>query len=146
MSETGLGKKQLFIGIGVLVLTVGIGLTVTGTSSVNDKRAQIVEDVNAIRTAELSHHSKHELYVSSDWTPQSRFTVNASPMTWTPSPGFAEILWSPPSETFAAFRVQLTESGFTVEAVADIDGDGAPMRVQATESSPATIVTPTTAY
>lgn len=146
MSETGLGKKQLFIGIGVLVLTVGIGLMVTGTSSVNDKRAQVVEDVDAIRAAELSHYDKYELYVSSDWTPQSRFTVDATPRTWNPSPGFAEILWAPEAKPFAAYRVQLTSTGFQVEAVADIDGDGAPMRVKATESTSATIVTPTTVY
>jgi len=146
MSETGLGKKQLFIGIGVLVLTVGIGLLVTGTSSVNDKRSQVVADVEAIRAAELSHYSKFELYVGSDWTPQSRFTVDAATRVWNPSAGFAEILWEPETAPFAAYRVQLTPAGFRVEAVADIDGDGSPMRVEATESSAATIVTPTNVY
>lgn len=146
MSDSGLGKKQLVIGAAVLVLSVGIGLVINGTSSSNDKRALIIEHVNAIRDAQITHYNKYVVYVTSDWTPQSRFTVGSTPKPWRSSPGFQELRWAPTNDPYAAYRVLLTPSGFVVEAVADVDGDGIPLRIKATETDSASVVTDSSIY
>lgn len=147
MNTEGISTKQLIMGGVVLTMVVGISFLFMGTGGVTGQHAQVTANVESIRAAQQEYFSKHNEFIGATWAPRSRFDVSSEFVDWTPSEGFRELRWAPGSNTAAAaYRVSLTTSGFIVEAISDLDGDGVVAITKATESTPAETITDAEIY
>lgn len=101
-----------------------------------------------MRAAELDQMEAFGSFVSADAAPRPPHAVGSQGVPWTPSAGFSRLAWAPadPDEVYASFQVTLTEQGFRILAVADLDGDGEPATIEATATSPATALSPAGVY
>lgn len=132
----------------VLVIALLVATPMMLSSGRAGRLDQIRDDVESLRAAELDHREAFGRYVTADAAPRPPQAVGAEPVPWSPSTGFSRLAWAPaePSEVFASFSVSLTPTGFRVTGVSDLDGDGVPAMIEATEQSPATAISPSGVY
>jgi len=138
-SRRGIGRTEVIIGIVVVVLLGAIAVPLLMRGSDKSRDVELPLYVESIRTAEIQMMEVFEEYISADAAPRLPAQVDANPVPWEGTAGFDELAWSPENleEVYGSYRVVLTDEGFTVIGVADVDGDGKRAEYSATESTAA---------
>jgi hypothetical protein len=126
---------------------VGIGLRVadavpqfTGMQT-NAKRMEVPDNVNEIREAELAYVARwgHPLAVSSLEAAENE--VTGAQHEWAGGAEWRSLGWAPASPVRGGYYVTVTEDGFEVHGVCDIDVDGVLAHYIATAEEDATRIT-----
>jgi hypothetical protein len=147
----GLSRNQLAIGAGVaLALCVMVGMVAMSGGAGGDAsvRDQVLVNVEQIRQHEIDHKNIFGDYISADSAPRAPHEVTPEPVAWAPSRGFTRLSWEPtaPDAVRGSYSVVVTKDGFTVIGVADGDGDGRTVRIEATASEAARLITAESIY
>jgi len=79
-------------------------------------------NIAAIRTAEVSYEAEFGRYVAAAVNPTTALASEKQP--WTPSVDFDRIGWAPTGNVYFNYAVAVVGQQFTIDAQADIDGDG----------------------
>lgn len=137
--EFEFGRNQAIIA-GVLVV-VGLliaGLVLMGSGANTAGQAELVENCEAIRQAEIEYKQAFENYLSAKASPRDPVSVDEMPVAWEPSRGFKKLSWSPATDkVLGSYTVTAKANGFVVVGVADADGDGKQARCEATHEAEA---------
>ena len=135
----GVGRTEIIIGIVVVVVLAAVAIPLLMSGSDKSKDAELPLYVESIRTAEIQLMEVFSEYQSADAAPRAATAVDATPVAWTPSEGFERLAWSPDDleSVYGSYRVLITDSGFSVIGVADVDGDGKRAEFTATKDAPA---------
>ena len=140
-SRSGIGRTEVIIGVVVVIVLAAIAIPLLMGGSKKARSAELPLYVESIRTAEIQLMEVFEEYQSADASPRAATAVDATGVPWDASAGFDSLAWSPDDleSVYGSYRVVLTETGFSVIGVADVDGDGKRAEYQATESAAATV-------
>ena len=136
-----IGRNELLVGVAILVVAVLIVVPIFVSSDKSSHLDEIVQNVEAIRQAELQYDEAFGGFVSADAAPRPAHLVNGDPVPWAPSEGFRKLSWAPATETvLGSYTVQAERAGFKVMGTCDIDGDGRRALVEATRGEAARVV------
>ena len=107
------------------------------------KLSELGENVNAIRTAELSHHASEGRFVSVELHPRELAALDQRGVPWPVGSGFDDLGWDPDGPVRAAYSVEVSPDGtdFVVHGWADVDDDGVRAHYTATRSISAARIT-----
>lgn len=103
------------------------------------KRTEVIENVEAIRTAQLACYEAFESFVEvPSPVPRPVEGLTKGSVPWRPGSGFDTLGWSPDGEVRGTYWVELSPQGtdFTVHGAIDIDGDGEPSHGVADRAGP----------
>jgi hypothetical protein len=111
-------------------------------------RAELLTNVDAIRTAQLAHDAIHDSFVRCSSREQALVELSPSLRDWRGGPGWAELGWAPDGPLRGAYWTELSpdERSFEVHGVMDADGDGKLAEAVATSDRGAELVTPESAF
>lgn len=140
-SRRGIGRTEVIIGIIVVVVLAAVAIPLLRNGSDKSRDMELPLYVESIRTAEIALMQVFDEYQSADAAPRGPTEVNATGVPWAASPGFDRLAWEPDDleEVYGSYRVLITDEGFNVIGVADVDGDGKRAEYTATEDSPAAV-------
>jgi type II secretory pathway pseudopilin PulG len=97
------------------------------------KRAEIPQNLKAIKTAQLAYEAEYDVYVRCAAYPSSP-TKTTQQWTKASSGGFKVIDFQPDGDVRGSYMVSTTATNFTVIGVSDVDGDGVYATYTATKS------------
>jgi len=127
-------KKIWILGIfGCLGIVLMCVLVVSGATNflieqnnqmvISAKRTELKVNTNGIRLSQLAYYQQYGSYV--ECTPYPRHPGKATQQWEThQSGGFQVIDWAPYGDVRGSYSVSLSEEGFTVMGISDVDGDG----------------------
>ena len=143
-----LGRTQIAIAVAVLAIMGLMAVPFTTSCGKKNHLADIQQNAEDLRQAELRHKDAFSEYIAAEDAPRAQTAVNGLAVSWEGTRGFDRLSWAPGNvaEVWASYRVVRTESGFTVTAKCDLDGDGRMAVFTATESQPAQLETPHGVY
>ena len=104
-----------------------------GPSDEQQFELEILQNVQAIKTAEFAYEGNWDVFVPAALYPKS---PSSSPQEWVreSSGGFATLGWSPDGDVRGSYSVTTTATNFTVIGIGDVDGDGTLNTYQATKT------------
>ncbi len=142
-----IGRNELLVGVAILVVAVLIVVPIFVSSDKSSHLDEVLQNVEAIRQAELQHASAFGAYVSADAAPRPPQAVTADAVPWAPTEGFRKLSWAPATGTvLGSYQVQADRDGFKVIGACDMDGDGRRAIVEATGTEAAHVVSEAGVY
>ncbi len=121
---------ELMMVVSIIGLLAAIAIPGFMRVQLRSKTAEAKTNLNAIRTAEESYGAEHGRYLAAQTSPAvyggttARVFVDEGP----PGSNFDTVGWRPTGIVFFQYSVAASAAGtaYTVEAAADIDGNGTP--------------------
>ena len=109
------------------------------------KRAEIPQNLRAIRVAEVAYESEFDVYVKCSAYPT---TPTKTTQQWTKSAsgGFKTIDFMPIGDVRGSYMVSTAQFNFTATGISDVDGDGVYATYITTKSMNPTLITPPDVY
>lgn len=142
-----IGWTEVIVGVALVAGIGGLTWPLLRTTTSKSKRAEVPLLVDTIRTAEITAEEAYGTYVPAAPAPRAPEAVGKTPVPWSPSAGLEELSLRPPTDhIYGSYTVELTDDGFIVRGVCDLDGDGVPAVYEATQDANAHRVTPEDVY
>ena len=140
-SRRGISRTEAVIGVSLIAVLVIMGLPLLLHFTKDARRSELLETVDAIRTAEITHKEAYGTYVPADFAPRSPASLSSESVPWVPTPGFEKMKFRPPEHAVrGTYQVEVSEGSFRVVGVIDLDENGAVARAEATENMAATLI------
>lgn len=145
------GRTEILVGLALLAVLVLITVPVGWSMARRARRAEVAENVEAIRQRELENMRTFSEYLAADAAPRPPHTVNGDAVPWVPSPGFERLGWAPSdTDVRGSYSVTITQGAggrdFLVRGSCDVDGDGHRAIYEATAAQPAALTTDASVY
>lgn len=150
------------VAIGAVVLVVvllAVGIPLYRGSSVKARRDEVPAYVEQIRVALIAYHAAFGEYTGADPAPRDAGALDETAVPWVSSTdgvvdegyrGFVRMAWEPPdlSAVYGSYSIRLTDTGFVVTGLCDVDGDGRRAEFRATEdlSKPVEMISDPSVY
>ncbi len=142
-----IGRNELLVGVAILVVAVLIVVPIFVSSNRSSHLDEALQNVEAIRQAELQYSGAFGAYVSADAAPRATHTVDGNAVPWSASEGFRKLSWAPATETvFCSYQVQADKASFRVVGTCDMDSDGRRATIGATADEAAHVVSEAGVY
>ncbi|MBX2796664.1 MAG: hypothetical protein KTR31_03310 [Myxococcales bacterium] len=143
-----IGRNDVLIGVAVLVIVLIFAIPLLLSGGKAGRLDHVMGQVDSLRQAQLVHMEAFGEFVSAEASPRAPRLVDATPVHWIASEGFAKLAWSPQphDEVYASYAVAVTADGFRVIGTSDLDGDGQRAVVEATQDDEAFVTTPSGVY
>ena len=136
-----IGRNEILVGVAILVVAVLIVVPIFVSSNKSSHLDEVLQNVEAIRQAELQYKEAFGDYVSADAAPRAPHLVNTTGVEWAGTEGFRKLSWAPAAATvLGSYQVQADKAGFKVVGTCDMDGDGTRATVEATAGEAAHVV------
>jgi type II secretory pathway pseudopilin PulG len=142
-----IGRNELLVGVAVLLVAILIVVPIFVWSNKANSLDEALQNVEAIRQAEVQYHEAFTSYVSAAAAPRAPHLVNGEAAAWVPTEGFRKLSWAPITDSVAcSYQVQADRAGFKVMGSCDLDADGRRATVEATEAEAAHVVSEAGVY
>lgn len=120
-----------------VLLSVGISYAwadrTRGGHNISVLEAEVFENIQSLKTAELAYESQFDVFVSAKSFPPKPSSVE--PQTWfsKASGGFEVLNWQPSEKVLGAYEITTSSDDFLITVRIDLDGDGVPEVYKATK-------------
>jgi hypothetical protein len=133
-----IGRTEILIGVAVVAVLALIAVPLGLNRAKNSKLSEVPMNVDLIRISEINYSEAFQSYVAATAAPREAHAVDDAFVKWEPTAGFKKLSWAPEAEEVrGSYQVRLTEGGFEVEGVCDVDGDGQRAIFKATQDEEA---------
>ena len=132
-NRKGFTLVELMIVVAIIGILAAIAIPNFVSMQYKSKRAEIPQNLKAIKTAEVSYMQDYDVYVKCSAYPSTP-TKTTNQWTIAASGGFKSIDFRPNGDVRGSYMVSTTNTNFTATGISDVDGDGVYATYQATKS------------
>jgi len=138
-TSRGFTMMELIIAVAIVAILAAIAIPNYLAMQLKAKRAELPTNVESIKLAEVGFETAHEYYLNA--TAHPRETPDKNAVAWTTdNEGFEGIGWRADSDVRGVYEVvDASNTEFTVQGVADCDGDGLIVMYTANQTTAATL-------
>jgi len=121
------------VGFVIVAILAAIAVPNFVSMQYKSKRAEIPQNLKAIKTAQIAYENEFDVYVKCAAYPA---TPTKTTQQWTKSAsgGFRTIDFTPSGDVRGSYMVSTSQFNFTVIGISDVDGDGVYATYIATKS------------
>ena len=133
-NRKGFTLVELMIVVAIIGILAAIAIPNFVSMQYKSKRAEIPQNLKAIKIAEIAYENEFDVYVKCSAYPASP-TKTTQIWTKSASGGFKTIDFTPSGEVRGSYMVSTAQFNFTATGVSDVDGDGVSATYITTKSS-----------
>ena len=133
-NRKGFTLVELMIVVAIIGILAAIAIPNFVSMQYKSKRAEIPQNLKAIKTAEIAYENEFDVYVKCSAYPASP-TKTTQIWTKSASGGFKTIDFTPSGEVRGSYMVSTAQFNFTATGVSDVDGDSVSATYISTKSS-----------
>jgi len=133
-NRKGFTLVELMIVVAIIGILAAIAIPNFVSMQYKSKRAEVPQNLKAIKTAEIAYENEFDAYVKCSAYPASP-TKTTQIWTKSASGGFKTIDFTPSGEVRGSYMVSTAQFNFTATGVTDVDGDGVGATYVTTKSS-----------
>ena len=133
-NRKGFTLVELMIVVAIIGILAAIAIPNFVSMQYKSKRAEIPQNLKAIKIAEIAYENEFDVYVKCSAYPASP-TKTTQIWTKSASGGFRTIDFTPSGEVRGSYMVSTAQFNFTATGVSDVDGDGVSATYITTKSS-----------
>ena len=122
-NRKGFTLVELMIVVAIIGILAAIAIPNFVSMQYKSKRAEVPQNLKAIKTAEIAYENEFDAYVKCSAYPASP-TKTTQIWTKSASGGFKTIDFTPSGEVRGSYMVSTAQLNFTATGISDIDGDG----------------------
>jgi type IV pilus assembly protein PilA len=124
--QKGFTLIELMIVVAIIGILAAIAIPNFLRFQLRARSSEGKTNIAAIRTAEESYQAEFGNYVSTNGAAPTAASVGPNKQAMVANGGFTDLGWAPEGEVYFSYQtttVPTVQNGYTVGAVADIDGD-----------------------
>jgi len=133
-NRKGFTLVELMIVVAIIGILAAIAIPNFVSMQYKSKRAEIPQNLKAIKTAEIAYENEFDVYVKCSAYPASP-TKTTQIWTKSASGGFKTIDFTPSGEVRGSYMVSTAQFNFTATGISDVDGDSVSATYISTKSS-----------
>ena len=133
-NRKGFTLVELMIVVAIIGILAAIAIPNFVSMQYKSKRAEIPQNLKAIKIAEIAYENEFDVYVKCSAYPASP-TKTTQIWTKSASGGFRTIDFTPSGEVRGSYMVSTAQFNFTATGISDVDGDGVSATYITTKSS-----------
>ena len=133
-NRKGFTLVELMIVVAIIGILAAIAIPNFVSMQYKSKRAEIPQNIKAIKIAEVAYMQDYDVYVKCSAYPS---TPTKTTQQWmkASSGGFKTIDFTPNGDVRGSYMVSTASTNFTATGLSDVDGDGTQATYTATKSN-----------